>query len=202
MGKKDLTGKEFFADKERFAELMNAFFYQGEKKIKAQELEQATRLYPAFHGKGEMSRDVFMKDTLRNICYGLELESESDYSMPERVMVYDACEFESQIREMARRHEKELLQTERFRHLKEETAWAIAVHINRKRLIPKLRREESDMGNAIDEIFEDGKMEGRLEGREEGRKIIIRNMLQEGMDREFICRVTGCSPQEVASAIE
>lgn len=37
------------------------------------------------------------------ICYGIELESEIDLGMPERVMVYDAGEYENQIRE---RHRK------------------------------------------------------------------------------------------------
>lgn len=54
------------------------------------------------------------------------------------------------------------------------------------------------MCNAIEEIYEDGKIEGRVEGR----SIIIRNMLQEGMDREFICRITGCSQEEFALAAE
>lgn len=289
MGKKDLSGKEFFADRERFAELLNVFFYQGKKAVQAEELERVTRIYPAFHGKGEMRRDVFMKDMARNICYGLELETEPDYSMPERVMIYDACEFESQIRETVKSHEKEqagkklnyqekksrmkeadflwpvvtmvlylgtehwegrrklselyrvseeieglmrtmlpdygfslleaeafetdlkeffqamqcrndkkkmreLLQTERFRQLKEETAWAIAAHLDRKRLIPKIKEEKSDMCNAIEEIFEDGKIEGR--------RVIIQNMLREGMEQEFIRRITGCSEQELASAAE
>lgn len=312
MGKKDLTGKDYFADRGRFADLMNAFFYQGKKIIQAGELEKEVKFYPAFHGKGEMGRDVFMKDTARNICYGLELETESDYSMPERIMVYDACELESQIREKARSREKEqekgkerqsyrekksrmkemdflvpiltmvlylgtghwegkrklselyriseetegtvssllpdygfplleadymnaevfetdlkeffqamqcrndkkklkeLLRTERFRHLKEETAWAIAVHLDRKRLAAKIEKEKLDMCIALDELLADERAEGRVEGRTEGEKkgkkeervFIIRNMLKEGMDQEFICRVTGCSPQEFASVAE
>ena len=37
----------------------------------------------------------------------MELETEADYSMPERVMVYDACEWERQIRETAGRRWQE-----------------------------------------------------------------------------------------------
>ena len=68
---------------------------------------------------------------------------------------------------------KKLFQTEHFRCLKEETAWAIAVHLDKERLVPKIKKEKSDMCNAIDEIFEDGKVEGRAEGRVEGRSSII-----------------------------
>ncbi|MBD5501108.1 MAG: hypothetical protein HDR10_07910 [Lachnospiraceae bacterium] len=303
MGKKDLAGKDFFADRRRFAELLNAILYHGKDYIQAEELELVKRVYPSLSGKGEMSRDIFMKDVKRNICYGLELETESDYSMPERVMVYDACELEQQVKEISKQQKenaqagnkpdyrekksrmketdfllpvvtvvlylgtdhwegrrklselyhiseeteelmqellpdygfplleadyinaeafetdlrefflamqcrndkkklKELFQTECFRNFKEETAWAIAVHLDRERLMPKIRKENSDMCNAIEEIFEDGKMEGRAEGRAEGRSIIIRNMIHEGMDREFICRITGCSQEEFALAAE
>ena len=104
MGRKDVVGKEFFADKKRFAELLNAILYQGGGIIRAEELERIIRIYPSFSGKGEMGRDVYLK---RNICYGLELETESDYSMPERVMAYDACEFEQQIREIGKSHKEE-----------------------------------------------------------------------------------------------
>lgn len=294
MGKRDLAGKEFFADRERFAELLNAVLYHGKNIIRAEELEQMIRTYPSFSGKGEMIRDLFMKDKKRNVCYGLELETESDYSMPERVMVYDACELEQQIREISKgrkeeeqeeklsyrekksrmketdfllpvitivlylgtdhwegrrkplelyhvleeadnlvgemlpdygfllleadyinaemfetdlreffqamqcRNDKEKLwelwRTERFRNLKEEAIWTIAVYLDQKRLMPKIREGKLDMCKAIEDIFEDGKAEGRSS--------IIRNMIQQGLDEEFICRITGCSKQEFASASE
>ncbi|MCM1154923.1 MAG: hypothetical protein NC392_06115, partial [Roseburia sp.] len=37
----------------------------------------------------------------------LIIETASDYSMPERVMVYDACEYERQILELAGLHDNE-----------------------------------------------------------------------------------------------
>ncbi len=49
-------------------------------------------------------RDVLMKDKTWNVIYGLEIETESDYSMPERVMLYDACEYNRQIRVINKRH--------------------------------------------------------------------------------------------------
>ena len=294
MGKKDLAGKEFFADRERFAELLNAILHHGKGIIRAEELVPETGNYPSFSGKGEMHRDVFMKDKKRNVCYSLELETESDYSMPERVMVYDACEFERQIRGINKNRKKEeqeekpnyrekksrmketdfllpvvtivlylgadhwegrrklselyrvseeteklmgevlpdygfllleadcinaeifetdlreffqamqcrndkekqrkLWETERFKNLKEETIWTIAVYLDQKRLMPKIKEGKLDMCKAIEDIFEDGKAEGRSS--------IIRNMIQQGLEKEFICRITGCSQQEFASAAE
>ena len=79
---------------------------------------------------------------------------------------------------------KELLKTERFGQLKEETAWAIAVHLDRKRLAAKIEKEKLDMCIALDELLADERAEGRTEGEKKGKKeervFIIRNMLKEG----------------------
>lgn len=307
MGKKDVAGKEFFADKKRFAELFNVILFQGKDFIQPEMLETADRVYPSLTGKGEAVRDVFMKDAERNICYGLELETESDYGMPERVMAYDVCELEHQIKEIARRYNnepkggekfvyrekksrmkeedfllpvvtivlylginhwegrqklsemyrfseetqellgrilpdygfplaeadfinpdsfrtdlkeffqvmqcrkdkeklKKLLKEERFRQLDDDVTWTMAVYLGRKRLTEKMEKEGLGMCPALDELLADERAEGREEGRLEGvkkeRRNIIRNMIQQGLDQEFICRVTGCSQQEFVSAAE
>lgn len=306
MGRKDLTGKRFFADSERFAELMNVMLYHGEAIVKPQNLVQINREYPAPLKSGEKRRDILMKDILHGICYGLELETESDYSMPERVMVYDVCEWETQIQEINKQCEKKsyrdkksrieesdrllpvitvvlylgtdhwkgkkrlselfhiskqmkellgcripdygfqmveadyvdaaayrtdlreffyalqcrkdkkklnaLLRTENFHNLKEETAWVIAAYLDRERLTTKMKKEGMDMCQALDELLEDkkleGKQEGRIEGRIEGnsagrkeeRMSIIGLMLQEGMDKSLISRITRCTEEELADA--
>lgn len=309
-GKKDVAGKEFFADKRRFAELLNVALYQKEDIIQVGELEQMIRIYPSFAGNSETGRDVFRKDRKRNICYGLELETESDYSMPERVMVYDACELEQQIKEIGKSRKEEergkqeekkfnyrekksrmketdvllpvvtivlylgtghwegkrklselypvsaktedavrellpdygfplleadfmdpdsfrtelkeffqamqcrtdkeklgkLSKEERFRQLDDETARVMAVYLDRKQLAEKMEKEGLGMCQALEELLADEKAEGikkgRAEGIEKGRNSIIRNMIQQGLDQEFICRVTGCSKQEFVSAAE
>lgn len=301
MGKKDLTGKDFFADHRRFAELFNAILYHGEDVIRAEEIERVIRIYPSLSGKSEMSRDVLMKDAKRNICYGLELETESDYGMPERVMVYDACELEQQIKEISKHHKKEsqagnkmdyrekksrmketdvllpvvtvvlylgtdhwegrrklselyripeelreslgqklpdygfsmaeadfinpdyfktdlkeffqamqsrnnkeklkeLLNTERFMSLNEEAERVIVVHLGWKQLTEKMEKEGLGMCPALKEMLEDEKAEGRKEGEILERFAIIKNLLREGVNQEFIRRVTGCSQEELVSA--
>lgn len=310
MGKKDVTGRDFFADRIRFAELLNTVLYQGKKVIGVEQLELLNRIYPSLSGKGEAGRDIFMWDKEWNICYGLELETESDYSMPERVMVYDACEMERQIKEINKEDQeaaqekepfdyrvkksrlketdrllpvitvvlylgmdhwegrqrlselyhipaklqellgglvpdygflmaeadfvnpdsfqtelkeffqamqcrkdkkklRELLKTESFQKLNDETARAIAVHLDRKRLTRKVEKEGLGMCPALKEWAEDERREGRVEGEKRGlkkgkreeRDSIIRNMIREGMDHEMIRRVTGCSQKELSLAI-
>lgn len=301
MGRKDLVGKSFFADRERFAELMNIMLYHGESVVKAKNLIHVVRTYPSPLRNGEKSRDILMKETAQNICYGLELETEADYSMPERVMVYDACEWETQIQEIAKqRGRKEqsyrdkksrlrltdslipvvtvvlylgtghwqgrrslselfrispqsrkrlggtlpdytfplaeadyvdagmyrtdlreffralqcrgdkkelnaLLHTERFRNLKDETEWVIAVYLDRKKLTEKMKQEGIGMCQALDELMEDkrreGKREGKIAGRKEEKRAIIRRMLQEGMDRALVSRITECTNEEMELAM-
>ncbi len=302
MGRKDLSGKDFFADRERFAELINTVLYNGKAMVRVENLIPMKREYVSPLGNGEKRRDILMSDISQNIGYGLELETESDYGMPERVMGYDICEWETQIKEIGRRYEKrgyrdkksrigekdrlmpvitivlylgvgrwkgrrklselfqipeemkellgsrvpeydfqlteadyvnadacrtdlreffralqcrkdkkklaELLRSERFRNLKPETAWVIAVHLDRERLTDKMKKEGMDMCQALDELMEDKRCEGRLEGKREGRlagkkeekTVIINRMLQEGMDRALICRIADCTEEEMELA--
>jgi len=105
MGKFDILDKRFFGDRERFAELLNREIYHGREVLVPEQLEPLKRKYPSLtSASGEMERDVFMRDIRQDICYGLEIESGSDRSMPERVMTYDAGEYEHQIREIRKGH--------------------------------------------------------------------------------------------------
>ena len=54
-----------------------------------------------------------------------------------------------------------------------------------------------DLKNVIDTSFGEGKVEGRVEGRVEGIKEIASNMLKEGLDVEFISKITGLSSDEI-----
>lgn len=105
MGKIDVSDKIFFEDRERFAELINMEIYHGKKILVPEKLEPLKRIYPSLaSASGEMNRDILMRDGRQDICYGLEIETESDYRMPERVMTYDACEYEYQIRKIHKTH--------------------------------------------------------------------------------------------------
>lgn len=103
MGKKDIVDRPFFSDRERFAELVNAVLYGGRQILLPENLVLHRRKYPSLSSAGgESERDVLMEDAVQNICYGIEIETESDYSMPERVINYDACDYGFQMRELDR----------------------------------------------------------------------------------------------------
>lgn len=105
MGKIDITDRSFFSNHERFAELINVNLYHGENILLPEKLITLSRSYPSMSSSsGSKNRDILMKDIRQNICYGMEIETESDYSMPERVMTYDVCEYEQQIKEIHHGH--------------------------------------------------------------------------------------------------
>lgn len=298
MGKKDTVGKIYFRDTVRFAELINSVLYHGEKILLPENLVPVEREYPSLFGNADKHRDVFMKDVVYHILYSLELETESDYSMPERVMVYDACEYDQQICKLAGSHKgevmadgyrgrksrlkkedvlipvvtvvlylgtdhwegrkqlselfripsiiqritdlripeygfhlaeadyvnakdyetdlreffqalqcrkdkkklNELCHSERFHNLEPEAVQAIAIHIDRKRLMPKVKMEGIEMCQAFDELMEDMKMEGIKEGERRGRISILRQMLEEGMEESLVLKIAKCTKEELAVA--
>lgn len=105
MGRKDIVDRPYFSDCERFAELMNVSLYHGERVLRPENLVLQRRKYLSLaNSYSETERDVLMKDASQNIFYGIEIETESDYSMPERVMAYNTCEYEYQMKELDREH--------------------------------------------------------------------------------------------------
>ena len=100
MGKKDTYTRPFMANKKRFAELINVHIYQGMDFVKPEMLRKLRGGYPALSSAtGEKMRDILMEQENPRMRYGMELETGPDYGMPERIMLYDAGEYEEQIRE-------------------------------------------------------------------------------------------------------
>ena len=107
-----------------------------------------------------------------------------------------------------RKRMMQLLETERFQNLSNETEQAIAVHLYMKGLTERMEKEGMPMCKAIREWMEEerkeGKIEGEKEGREEGKREeklnIIRRMIEEGLDEQFIRKITQCTKKELAAA--
>lgn len=113
-----------------------------------------------------------MKDRKHNIFYGIEIETESDYSMPERVMVYDICEYEYQIKELHKEH----IDRKDYKNYREKKSRmkesdillpTITVHLNVKELIHKMDKEELPMCRAFEELMEEKRQEGKIKGKRE-----------------------------------
>ena len=231
-----------------------------QRMIQPENLVLAGRDYPGLPGTGGKQRDILMKDREQNICYGLELETESDWSMPERVLVYDVCEWEMQIREIIKSREKREEEKRTYRERKSRMGegdfllpvitavlylgsgrWEGRNRLSELFRIPGILREqmgtrlpdyrfilvEADYVKAEDyrtelreffqamqcrkdkeklrrlcQALEEWMADERAEGKKEERMIIIRCMLQEGMDKELIRKVTKCSGKELSMAAE
>lgn len=105
MGKIDVCDKAYFSDKRRFADFINVHIYQKRKTVFPKDLLLLKGKYPSISSaSGEKERDILMEHKDFSVCYGLELEESVDYSMPERMLSYDAGEYERQIGEIVNRH--------------------------------------------------------------------------------------------------
>ena len=120
MGEKDTISKKFMRNNERFADLFNFLYHNGEHIIKPDELLQLdTASIAATNKSGKKSeykqrqRDVVKllsvmageKETF--VIFGVENQSEIDYSMPVRCLFMDMMDYVDQIEKIAKKHRAE-----------------------------------------------------------------------------------------------
>lgn len=99
MSEKDKQGKVFFGKRERFSDLLNACFYDGQEVVSANELDEMETEINESNGNREIvqrRRDLLKKQVKENkavAVYGLELQSTVEKWMILRMMVYDALTY-------------------------------------------------------------------------------------------------------------
>ena len=105
MGKKEEPMMYYYEKEQRFAELINGWLFHGRPEILPEQVHPAASRYTAKSGKSRQAayrtryRDIVKKvEGFRiRLILGMELQSYVDYTMPVRVMDYDAVEYGSQI---------------------------------------------------------------------------------------------------------
>ena len=115
MGRKDFASKKFFRNKYIFADLVNNYLFQGKQVVKAESMVDrdteailATMKSTTLQGKyRDLLKQVEIKyDSMATyVLIGIENQSEVDYTMPIRVLLYDALEYERQREEALARYE-------------------------------------------------------------------------------------------------
>ena len=107
MNRLNESTKELMRDKEVFADVFNNYVFKSKRVIKAENLRELDTTELLFSGKSkEKYRDVLKEAVIMeddNSCYmilGIENESMVDETMPVRNMMYDALEYDKQIREI------------------------------------------------------------------------------------------------------
>lgn len=108
MGVKDVVLARYFADENRYADLINGYVYQGKAVVKGTDVQDrdASVAGKSKRGSFRKCRDLVRK-VVRGIdvvLVGLENQDEVHYAMPIRVMLEDAAEYDEQLRTIQRNH--------------------------------------------------------------------------------------------------
>lgn len=130
MGKYDFVDKRYFLKPERLAELLSVGLYHRRFGVEARDLKELSGDYQSLGGAfGILQRDGLFLNEKHGLKYGIELENYSDFSMPRRILTYDACEYEKQAKEIARTHEKYDSFEEKKSRMKEGDSYTPIVNV-------------------------------------------------------------------------
>lgn len=110
MGKKDITLKDYFADRNRYADLLNGSLFNGQQIIKSEELQDTDTVQSKSdnHAILERINDIAMKQTNNGNTFAVWFianQEKVDYSMPVRVMLQEALAYDRQLKEIKKRNQ-------------------------------------------------------------------------------------------------
>ena len=117
MGDIDVAICEYIAENERVADLFNGLYFQGERRIHAENIEDYEEKYPVKYPTGgkrsKHTGKVRYRDIVKKLKSGgslrilaMENQNQVDYTMPFRCMEYDTLEYRRQIDRRIRDNEK------------------------------------------------------------------------------------------------
>ncbi|WP_216696892.1 Rpn family recombination-promoting nuclease/putative transposase [Anaerostipes faecalis] len=132
----DAAMKNLLKDKEKFADLFNGCLFSGKQIIHPENLKEINSeevfVQRDKEAKGlnqviKRYRDVFMEYVAGDIHFllGVESQSEIDYSMPIRVMLYDALSYDGQKRNLEIRVNQKSGKTYRSKMTKSQKIYPI-----------------------------------------------------------------------------
>ena len=116
---KDTVLKDFWNNNDCFADLINAYLYNGENVVSPDELVEMDTDMSSIVEFGKIlegvkgARDVLKaykyskKSNVAFVILGIENQCYIDYAMPARVLMYDAINYNKQIRKIKNIHEEE-----------------------------------------------------------------------------------------------
>ena len=102
MGEKDIMEKTLESYNDVFSDVVNGLLFDGEERVKEDELEQATPIsyYKAEDKVRSQERDTskyWNRVNLRIALYGLENQTEPEDDLPLRVFGYDGASYRNQL---------------------------------------------------------------------------------------------------------
>lgn len=115
MGRRDLEVNRLFERKEIFADMINGSFHEGRQVLRPEELERIPTKSGIVREEEDGARravarqgDIRMRARGKtySVIFVHELQSEVDYAMPVRVLLYDALEYNRQIQELEKENKR------------------------------------------------------------------------------------------------
>ena len=119
MPMQDATTKQYMSEAEVFADAFNYLIYDGEQVIRPENLTDmdTTQYALPYDSDGRTEAVQKYRDTLKTLAVkadgqctylvlGIENQSSVHYAMPVRNMLYDAMQYEKQVRELGKKHRK------------------------------------------------------------------------------------------------
>ena len=120
MATQDAVTKQYVSEAEVFADAFNYLMYDGEQVIRPENLKDmdTTQYVLPYGEKGHPEAAQKYRDVLKTLAIktdenctylvlGIENQSSVHYAMPVRNMLYDAMQYEKQVRELAKAHRRE-----------------------------------------------------------------------------------------------
>ncbi len=107
MGKKDITLKDYLSDRRRYADLINGAVFCGEEIVCPDTLTEANAVQSMFRNGQALERtnDLVMKQDRDGKLFAVWIvanQEHIDYSMPARVMLQEALEYDRQLKKIKR----------------------------------------------------------------------------------------------------
>ena len=120
MATQDTVTKQYVSEAEVFADAFNYLMYDGEQVIRPENLTDmdTTQYALPYDEKGHPETVQKYRDVLKTLAVktdenrtylvlGIENQSSVHYAMPVRNMLYDAMQYEKQVRELSKAHRRE-----------------------------------------------------------------------------------------------
>lgn len=114
-GRKKVVAKQYFSNRERFAEICNHGLFHGETILQADKLKELDSEEQAVMGAAKKDLEVLWKnrDILKQyedgtvfMIVGIESQTEVHYCMPLRTLMYDTLNYEAQRTEIYQKHKR------------------------------------------------------------------------------------------------
>ncbi len=110
---KDVYAREFFADHERYADIINGLICDGRQIVTKGDLQILDSR------TGTKCRDLVRLVSFEGnlAVVGIENQDYIDYAMPQRVMMYESGEYDCQIAQIKRKHRRSKTKTTRNEYM-------------------------------------------------------------------------------------